>query len=332
MSLGAIAISDKVTIDEDGIIGTDSLGEVTFSLDSNTGAATFAGALSAASGTFVGELSAPTGNIGGWTIGTTTLTAGNIDLNSNGTITNGNFTINNDGSVNAVGNDFYIDSSGNAYFGGILSVGIEDDLQTYVGAASDSASSAAIDATTATTKAGEAAGSATDAAIDATTATTKADEAAIDATTATTKAGEAAGSATDAAIDAGLAADSASSASGYYSNMVDIAVLKDTSYDKVTIGSSGILVKDTDGTDNAITINSNGIATKAETFTIDGNSGAASFSGDLTAATGHFGEGTYYAHVGESTYPLMIANSDGSTMLSYFKNDGDISFGDGDLF
>jgi hypothetical protein len=114
--------------------------------------------------------------------------------------------------------------------------------------------------------------------------------------------------------------------------MVDIAVLKDTSYDKVTIGSSGILVKDTDGTDNAITINSNGIATKAETFTIDGNSGAASFSGDLTAATGHFGEGTYYAHVGESTYPLMIANSDGSTMLSYFKNDGDISFGDGDLF
>lgn len=69
-STGAITGGSGVVLYRDGIVGA-AAGVVTFSIDATTGAATFAGALSA-----------PTGNIGGFTIGSTTLTATNLTLQS----------------------------------------------------------------------------------------------------------------------------------------------------------------------------------------------------------------------------------------------------------
>jgi len=60
---GAITGGSGVILYRGGIIGVNS-GSTTFSIDASTGAATFGGALSA-----------PTGTIGGWTIGSSTLTA-----------------------------------------------------------------------------------------------------------------------------------------------------------------------------------------------------------------------------------------------------------------
>ena len=50
ISVGSIQISDRLSIDEDGIIANDGT-ETTFSLDSNTGNAYFKGHIDAGSGT-----------------------------------------------------------------------------------------------------------------------------------------------------------------------------------------------------------------------------------------------------------------------------------------
>lgn len=56
--------------------------------------ATISGTVHASSGTFNGKITAIEGSIGGWTIGSSSLTGGNITLNSGGSITAGtNFTV-----------------------------------------------------------------------------------------------------------------------------------------------------------------------------------------------------------------------------------------------
>lgn len=74
---GALTGGSGVLVFRGGIIGA-AAGVATFTIDAATGAATFAGALSA-----------PTGNIGGWTIGATTLTGGSATLDSAGVLTLG---------------------------------------------------------------------------------------------------------------------------------------------------------------------------------------------------------------------------------------------------
>lgn len=51
------------------------------------------------SGTFSGQITASSGQIGGWTIGATTLTGGSTTLNSNGTLTINNLIANNAGTI-----------------------------------------------------------------------------------------------------------------------------------------------------------------------------------------------------------------------------------------
>jgi len=71
---GAITGGSGVLLYRSGIVGANA-GVATFTIDATTGAATFAG-----------TLSAPNGNIGGWTIGATTLVGGNATLDSTGVL------------------------------------------------------------------------------------------------------------------------------------------------------------------------------------------------------------------------------------------------------
>ena len=64
-----------IRISPGGITARNSSGNITFTLNGTTGAATFAG-----------ELSAPTGNIGGWTINPSSITGGEVTIDSAGVI------------------------------------------------------------------------------------------------------------------------------------------------------------------------------------------------------------------------------------------------------
>jgi len=89
-----------------------------FAIDSS-GNAFFKGNLSGASGTFSGTLSATAGTIGGWTLGSNTLSSTGIADTSG--YTTGGITLNANGNGSIHSKNFYIDTSGDAFFRGSLS-------------------------------------------------------------------------------------------------------------------------------------------------------------------------------------------------------------------
>jgi len=74
---------------------------------------------------FKGKLDAPSGNIGGWTIGTNSIYSG-VEYTGNAYNNNIGLTLNKNGSIHA--KQFYIDSSGSAFFKGSIAAGNIDTL------------------------------------------------------------------------------------------------------------------------------------------------------------------------------------------------------------
>jgi len=118
IAVGSIDISDRLTIDEDGIISNDGT-NITFSLDSNTGNAFFKGHIEATSGTFSGALSAASGTFEGdliavnGTLGSLTITSGGYIL-LNGT---NDITIDNSG-ISDTNGYFNLSTTGSSTIGG----------------------------------------------------------------------------------------------------------------------------------------------------------------------------------------------------------------------
>lgn len=110
-----------VFIGSGGLVGKDSGGNTTFSINGTTGAATFAGSLSAATGTFAGSLSAATGTFAGALSAATGTFGGDITGTANINIAG---TANFAGATSSGGKTYaVVAGAGTGVHGGLKGVG-----------------------------------------------------------------------------------------------------------------------------------------------------------------------------------------------------------------